>query len=206
MMNIKKYSYKKDKNLKLTEHFKVGECRCKDGSDEILIDINLAKISEEVRKYFNCKKINITSGYRTSTHDKKVGGSGNGYHTKGQGWDISSKDQNGKTIDAKYICCYLEDIGVKGIGYINKNAVHIDTRKNKYWFDETKQNRNVGKSFYEYFNIKKEVIYPSEINEIIKTNNNSQNIIENKKEFKYICKETGYKKIKVYSGETLIIK
>ena len=81
-MEIKKYSYKKDKNIKLTEHFKVGECRCKDGSDEILVDINLAKISEQVRKHFNCKKINITSGYRTQTHDKKVGGSGKGYHTK----------------------------------------------------------------------------------------------------------------------------
>lgn len=200
-MDIKKYSYKKDKNIKLTPHFKVGECRCKDGSDKILIDINLAKISEQVRSHFNCKKINITSGYRTREHDIKVGGSGKGYHTKGQAWDISAKDQDGKTINAKYICCYLEDIDVKGIGYINKNAVHVDTRKNKYWFDETKDNKKIENSFYEYFNLKREEIYKN-INVTEQINQKT----ENKEKLKYVCNETGDKKIKMYKGETLIIK
>lgn len=47
-MNIKTYSYKKDKDVKLSEHFKVGECRSKDGSDKILVDTDLALIAEKV--------------------------------------------------------------------------------------------------------------------------------------------------------------
>jgi hypothetical protein len=161
-MAVKTYSYKKDKDVKLSEHFKVSEIRCKDGTDKILVDLELAVIGEKLRSHFNAKSVNITSGYRSPAHDKKVGGSGSGYHTKGQAWDIYILDKNKNRIPAKYICCYLQDLGVKGIGYINSTCVHYDTRSKRYWFDETKGNKSIGNDFYSYFGVKKSDVYPEQ--------------------------------------------
>ena len=46
----------------------------------------------------------INSGYRTIAYDKKVGGDGKGYHTKGMAADIKAYDKNGKVISAKIVC------------------------------------------------------------------------------------------------------
>ena len=43
-MAVKIYSYKADKNKKLSAHFKVKEFRCKDGSDKILINSDLIAV------------------------------------------------------------------------------------------------------------------------------------------------------------------
>ena len=102
----------------------------------------------------------INSGYRTISHDKKVGGDGKGYHTKGMAADIKAYDKNGKVISAKIVCQKLCDYGdVFGIGYINAESVHVDTRSrvNIYWFDETNGFgliKNGYTNFNDYFNRK----------------------------------------------------
>ena len=101
----------------------------------------------------------INSGYRTIAYDKKIGGSV-GFHSKGQAADIKAYDKNGKVISAKIVCQKLCDYGdVFGIGYINENSVHIDTRSrvNIYWFDETNGFgliKNGYTNFNDYFNRK----------------------------------------------------
>lgn len=161
-MAVKTYSYKKDKNVKLTPHFTVGEARSKDGTDKILVDPELAEIGEKVRSHFNCSKVTVNSGYRSAAHNKKVGGASKSLHMSGTAWDISAYDKNGKKISAKLICCYLQDLGVKGIGYIGSTSVHYDLRSSRFWFDETKGNKSIGSDFYSYFGIKKSDVYPEQ--------------------------------------------
>lgn len=161
-MAVKTYSYKKDKNVKLTPHFTVGEARSKDGADKILVDPELAEIGEKVRSHFNCSKVTVNSGYRTENQNKKVGGASKSLHMSGTAWDISAYDKNGKKISAKLICCYLQDLGVKGIGYISSTSVHYDLRSSRFWFDETKGNKSIGSDFYSYFGIKKSDVYPEQ--------------------------------------------
>ena len=43
-MSIEAYSLLKNGNLKLSEHFKVREFRCRDGSDPVFIDTELVEI------------------------------------------------------------------------------------------------------------------------------------------------------------------
>ena len=70
---IRQYSLAKDGNRKLAPDFKVREFRCKDGSDEILVDEALVLLLQCIREHFG-KAVTITSGYRTAAHNRSVGG------------------------------------------------------------------------------------------------------------------------------------
>lgn len=134
---IRTYSYKRDGGRKLSPHFTVREFRCKDGSDKILIDDQLIVVLESLYVNLNCSAINITSGYRTPSHSVAVGGYATDNHTKGIAADIKCKDKNGRLIAASDILTVYEDLGFcQGAGYINKYAVHIDTRAKKCYFIE----------------------------------------------------------------------
>ena len=158
-MAVKTYSKSKDGKKSLSAHFKVSEFQCVDG-DKILIDDALITLLEKIREKLKCTSIRINSGYRTPKHDKAVGGSGSGQHTKGKAADIVCYNEKG-IINAKLVCCAAEDCGATGIGYISSNSTHIDVRTgSKWWGDETKGNKSItqingSKSFYDYFGIKK---------------------------------------------------
>ncbi|MDD4794994.1 MAG: D-Ala-D-Ala carboxypeptidase family metallohydrolase [Bacilli bacterium] len=159
---IKTYSLKKDGNISLSAHFKIREFACKDGSDKILIDTDLIPMIEKLRQKLGASAFIIYSGYRTPAHDKKVGGGGSGPHTQGYAVDCYLLDKKKKKIDAQKICAVAGDLGFKGIGYINKVNLHLDTKPRHWWGDETVttsygiEKINGSKDFYEYFNIKKE--------------------------------------------------
>lgn len=159
-MSVKTYSLKRDGNKQLSKHFKVREFRCKDGSDKILIESGLVTYLEKVHEHFGCSAINISSGYRTPAHDKKVGGKGSGSHCHGKAVDFIAYDKNGKAISSKEIVLYLEDIGVKGIGYrcggvTNYTHMDIKYRTTKWYGDERySMSASVGKSFYPYVGVK----------------------------------------------------
>ncbi len=158
-MSVKVFCKKKDKNIKLSEHFKVKEFACNDG-DKILVDMMLIEMLEKLRLVLRCEKVVINSGYRTPAHDRAVGGSGSGQHTKGKAVDVICYDKEGK-ISAKLVCCAAENLGFTGIGYISAYSTHVDVRSgSKWWGDETKCNKSISKingssSFYDYFGIKK---------------------------------------------------
>lgn len=156
---INKYSYFYNADLKVSEHFQVKEFASKKNgilySDTILIDSLLVDMLEQLFKALECSKIIITSGYRTSNHDKSVGGTGTGKHVEGMAADIICYDKAGKIINSKYVCCAAQDLGIKGIAKISANATHIDTRTIRYYGDETVSLNTVTNDFYEYFGIKK---------------------------------------------------
>lgn len=159
-MSVKTYSLQKDGNKKLSKHFKVREFRCKDGSDKILIEGELLTYLEKIYDYFGCLKININSAYRTAAHDKKVGGKGKGNHVQGKAVDFVAYDKNGDKIPSREIALYLEDLGVKGIGYRcgkNAYATHMDInyRTKKWYGDEAKSmSASIGSSFYDYLRVR----------------------------------------------------
>lgn len=128
---IQTYSKKKDGATQLTPHFKVREFACKDGSDTILISKELVDLLERIRMHFN-KPVTVTSGYRTSAYDKKVGGSGKGYHTKGMAADIMVSNVDPAVV-ALYAQSLLDDAGGVECGcYPSGGYVHIDVRTSKW--------------------------------------------------------------------------
>jgi len=126
-VSIQTYSLKMSGNTNITPNFKVKEFACKDGSDKILIDVNLViDRLQKIREHFE-KPVTVVSAYRTEAYNQKVGGASNSFHIKGQAFDISI---NG--ITPLKIAQYAEILGINGIIQYN-NFTHIDSRPTKYW-------------------------------------------------------------------------
>lgn len=113
---------------------------------------------EKLYTALNCSKIIVNSGYRCAAHDKSVGGSGNGQHTKGTAADVVCYDQSGDIISSKTVCCTAQDLGFTGIANITSayTSTHLDVRTGSTWYgDETKGTNTVTSDFYSYFGIAK---------------------------------------------------
>lgn len=124
---------------KLSKDFDSSEfvCPCCNGGvvSEILID----KL-QQLRDLIN-KPITITSGYRCSAYNKKIGGYANSPHCKGLAADIYCK---GMDI---YVLAGRADLIFSRIGiYPDNNFIHVDIVKphpSKFWVRH--------KGVYKYF-------------------------------------------------------
>ena len=154
-------TYKFDDQTQLSPHFNAREFRCQCGQPhETLIASELIDKLEALYTALNCSKIIVTSGYRCPEHDKAVGGTSSGQHTKGTAADVCCYGQDGQPISSKTICCKAQDLGFTGIANITSSYqyTHLDVRTSGRWYgDETKGNGTITDDFYKYFGISKNV-------------------------------------------------
>lgn len=124
---VYKYSLRADGEKNISPNFKLKEFKCKDGSDEVLLDSSfvITKL-QAIRDHFG-KPVHVNSAYRTLAYNKSVGGAKNSYHTKGMAFDIYIE---GVPLDE--ICKFAQSIGVLGIIRYN-TFVHIDARTILYF-------------------------------------------------------------------------
>lgn len=121
------YSLKADGDKQVSTNFKVKEFRCKDGSDQILIDVDLVRDKlQAIRDHF-AAPVTINSAYRTQTYNIKVGGAAKSYHFTGQAFDIVVKGHTPAEVAR-----YAQSLGINGIIQYN-SFVHVDLREGKYW-------------------------------------------------------------------------
>ena len=152
-------TYQFNDKTQLSAHFNVQEFKCQCGkSHDILIDSKLIDKLEQLYTALNCSKIIVTSGYRCPEHDKAVGGTSSGQHTKGTAADVCCYGQDGQPISSKTVCCKAQDLGFGGIANITSSYqyTHLDVRTGYRWLgDETNGNGTVTDDFYKYFGIAK---------------------------------------------------
>lgn len=152
-------TYKFDDQTQLSPHFNAREFRCQCGQPhETLIASELIDKLEALYTALNCSKIIVTSGYRCPNHDKAVGGTSSGQHTKGTAADVRCYGQDGQPISSKTICCKAQDLGFTGIANITSSYqyTHLDVRTSGKWYgDEIHGNGTVTDDFYKYFGIEK---------------------------------------------------
>ncbi len=158
-MNVNKYT-SIDKT-QLSPHFNIREFRCKCGkAHETLINTDLINKLEQLRDALNCSKIIVNSGYRCPAHDKAVGGTGSGQHTKGNAADVVCYGQDGQPISSKTVCCTAQDLGFGGIANITSayTSTHLDVRTGSKWYgDEVYGTSTITNDFYSYFGISKSI-------------------------------------------------
>ena len=133
-------SYPKNSSTKLSENFNAYEFRCGLGSPcsactVTLIDTQLVVYLQKIRDYFGVE-VEITSAYRCTSYNKRIGGATGSRHSKGQAADIVVRG-----VSPRRVAAYAEYIGVKGIGLYETAAdgyfVHIDTRTTKsFWYGQ----------------------------------------------------------------------
>lgn len=152
-------TYKYSDNTQLSPHFNAREFKCKCGKEhDFQVSTELVDKLEKLYEKLDCSKIIVTSGFRCADHDKNVGGTGTGQHTKGTADDICCYGQDGQPISSKTVCCIAQDIGFTGIANINASYqyTHVDVRTGSKWYgDETKGYNSVTSDFYSYFGIQK---------------------------------------------------
>uniref|UniRef100_A0AAU8B2B9 Peptidase n=1 Tax=Dulem virus 195 TaxID=3145672 RepID=A0AAU8B2B9_9VIRU len=120
------YSMREEGNELLSDHFRVNEFRCKDGSDPVFVDGRLLLILEYVRSRFG-KPVVVNSGYRTPAYNKKIGGAKFSQHMYGRAADIVVKGV--KPLDV-YNCLCEAFPNTCGFG-LYASFVHVDYRETK---------------------------------------------------------------------------
>ena len=136
-MSVGTYSLTREGDKLLSPHFRVREFACRDGSDPIFVEEELAALLEAIRLHFGCP-VAITSGFRTAAHNASIpGASPHSQHLYGRAADFRVEG-----VSVAEAAAYAETLlpGRGGIGRYPKDAkhptrktgwVHIDTRANK---------------------------------------------------------------------------
>lgn len=121
---VLQFNVKTDGKFKVAPNFTVSEFACKDGSEIVLVDEELAQILQIVRNYYG-RPLIINSGFRTISHNEKVGGETGSYHTLGMAADFYVRG-----ISVANVVNLLNKIcgNAYGIGTY-KDYIHIDTRR-----------------------------------------------------------------------------
>lgn len=131
MYDVKVYSLKSEGSRQITEHFRVYEFACTDGSDPVFISTALVEILENIRVHFGAP-LHINSGYRTVSYNASVKDSSpKSQHCSGLAADIWVEGHTPAEVYA-YAETLLGNHG--GLGIYN-TFVHIDVRADKSRWD-----------------------------------------------------------------------
>jgi uncharacterized protein YcbK (DUF882 family) len=89
------------KSMILTSNFNLNEFRSKDGADfplEVIDNIKILASNLQVLRDEIGVSLHINSGYRSPSHNKKIGGAKKSYHVKGMAADIQNSTHTPKQL------------------------------------------------------------------------------------------------------------
>lgn len=130
MYNVRVYDNVTEGRIKLTDNFTVSEFASKDGARAVIINPLLPRYLQKARDHFG-KPMIITSGYRTTAHNLKVGGVSNSQHVFGNAADVYIPG-----VPVLDLYNYFCEIAVNSCGIgIYDTFVHFDVRITKSRFD-----------------------------------------------------------------------
>lgn len=120
--------------MKLTKNFNLSEFASKDGSDFPQdVKDNLQELANnlQVLRYALGQPITITSGYRSESHNKKIGGAKSSQHILGLAADIKVANTTPKEVAKKIEeLIELKEMKQGGLG-IYSSWIHYDIRNKK---------------------------------------------------------------------------
>src|SRR5690606_25813575 len=112
---------------RLSEHFTLVEFASKDGADEVLVHPALVALLERIRAEV-ARPVTINSGYRTRSHNARVGGATESRHVYGQAADIAVRG-----LPAAAVYQVAKALNPGGLGRYH-SWVHVDVQgHNRRW-------------------------------------------------------------------------
>ena len=124
--------------MKLTENFSLHEFRCRDGSDvpeEYMDNVKeLAENLQVLRDYIQ-KPINVISGYRSPSYNKKIDGARRSQHLLAKAGDLIVKGMTPDEVKAAIVHLIKEGKMKKGGVGLYTHFTHYDVRGfNRRWY------------------------------------------------------------------------
>lgn len=127
--------------MKLTENFSLLEFRSKDGSSfpaDIVKNLTiLAEQLQQLRNHFG-KSVAITSGYRSPSHNLKIGGAKDSFHVRGMAADIQIQGVSPKLVYNAIELLIKSGKMIEGGLGLYDSWVHYDFRGKKIRWDKRK--------------------------------------------------------------------
>lgn len=121
--------------MQLTNNFNTSEFDCKDGTkvpDKYLLNVKEVAVNLQVLRDYLEVPVSVTgSGYRTPSHNKKVGGAKFSQHLTGSGADINAEGYEPKQLAEVIELLILKGKMKQGGLGIYPNFVHYDIRGTK---------------------------------------------------------------------------
>jgi zinc D-Ala-D-Ala carboxypeptidase len=109
------------------ENFTPQELACK-GTGELRVNRDAMDRLQRLRKAMGHPLI-VVSGYRSESHNRRVGGAKNSMHLQGRAFDISTVN-----VDPQTLVDVARQVGFSGIGtYPKQGFVHLDTGPTRTW-------------------------------------------------------------------------
>ena len=116
-------------DFRLGENFTLGEFASRDGADEVLTHPALVALLGAVRAHFG-KPVTVNSGYRSPTHNRRIGGARNSRHVMGLAADIVV-DRG--AVSPNKVATFVETLQPGGLGRY-KTFTHVDVQgKSRRW-------------------------------------------------------------------------
>ena len=112
--------------MKVSPNFQRREFSCHCGCGFEAVDVELIKILEELRLFFD-RPVHINSGCRCEKWNKRVGGKKSSYHTKGMAADIRVEYTPSHLVQDYLFDNYPNKYGIGSY----KTFTHIDVRRKK---------------------------------------------------------------------------
>jgi len=111
------------RDIKLSRDFSLSEFACRDERRSVYVVAELVERLQVLRDHFK-RPVVITSGYRSKTYNRKVGGADGSQHIEGRAADIKVIGVGMEEIARAAIKAGFRGIGIYG------NFVHVDVRRN----------------------------------------------------------------------------
>jgi uncharacterized protein YcbK (DUF882 family) len=130
--------------MRLSTNFSLPEFASKDGSDfpeDVKINLaELAKNLQVLRDHFG-RSVTITSGYRSASHNVRIGGARDSYHVRGMAADIQISGITPKQVyDAIEALIKEGKMKEGGLGLYD-SWTHYDHRGKRIRWDKSTKNK-----------------------------------------------------------------
>jgi len=115
----------------ITKNFTLQEFQSKDGAptpQDALANLKVLAANLQVLRDTLNKPIRVTSGYRSPSHNAKVGGVKNSFHLKGMAADIQVAGMTPTEVGMNIVKLWNEGKMKRGWIKIYPNFVHYDIR------------------------------------------------------------------------------
>lgn len=121
----------------LTPHFLLSELRCHDGTavpSKFLKNAQAICERAEVLRAQVYGPLIVTSGYRTVTWNKKVGGAKGSYHLTASALDLTSRMVSAPRLHGVYLGLIEAGLVPDGGLGLYENWIHIDLGPRRRWY------------------------------------------------------------------------